>query len=107
MSLVLPLPSAKMNELLNVPTLKETSLDPDHYLSGLAETVRIDLASSVGIPASAIGSAESWVEQVEKFGLLEDDQEDCLENKPPMESQGFAGKFMEVMSGMYSLAYEI
>lgn len=55
-------------------------MDPDLCLLRLAETVRIDLAGSLGIPGPAIGSVESWVEEVRKFGLLEfleDDQEDC------------------------------
>lgn len=106
MSSVLPLPSAKKNGRLHVPTLKETSLDPDDYLLRLAETLRIDLASSLGLPTSAIGSVESWVEQVEEFGLnefLEDDR-DCQENISSMDPQEVGAKLMEVMSGMDSLA---
>lgn len=68
MASVLPLPSAKRNGRLHVPTLKEISLAPDDYLLRLAETVRIDLASRLGLPPSALGSVESWVEQVEEFG---------------------------------------
>ena len=107
MSSVLPLPFAKENGYLHLPTLKETSLDPDDYLLRLAEMLRIDLASSLGLPTSAIGSVESWVEQVEEFGLkefLEDDQKDCQENIPPMEPQEVGAKLMEVMSGIDSLA---
>lgn len=107
MSSVLPLPSAKLNGSLYVPTLKETSLDPDDYLFRLAATLRMDIASSLGLPASAVGSVESWMEQVGEFALdelLEDDQENCQENIPPMEPREVGGKLMEVMSGMYSLA---
>lgn len=106
MSSVLPLPSAKRNGCLHVPTLKETSLDPDDYLLRLAETLRIDIAS-LGLTTSAIGYVQSWMEQVEEFGLnefLEDDQEDCQENISSMDPQEVGAKLMEVMNGMDSLA---
>lgn len=40
------------------PSLKETSLDRDQYLLRLAQTVRIDLASSLGIDIVEAGSLE-------------------------------------------------
>ena len=104
-----PLPSAKEDGGLYVPTLRKTGLDPDHYLLRLAETIRIDLAGSLRLHDFAIGSVESWVEEVRKFGLLEfleDDQEDCLEDcqESSMESLEVAGRCREVMSGKFSLA---
>lgn len=57
-------PPQKRVDVFMCQTLKETSLDPDHYLLRRVETVKIDLASSLGIPVSATGSVESWVEQV-------------------------------------------
>lgn len=87
MSSVLPLPSLKdATRCLHVPFLKETSLDRDQYLLRLAQTVRIDLASSLGIDVSEVASLESWVEEAESSGwhvFLDDDEddEDCEGNE--------------------------
>lgn len=81
MAEVLPLPSAKSTcGGLEVPTLRETSLDPDEYLLRLATAVRNDLADILGLPTSELGSAKSWLEEVSeevsKFGLLDYDSEE-------------------------------
>lgn len=113
MSEVLPLPSAKsICGGLEVPTLRETSLEPDEYLLRLAAAVRNDLADTLGLPASELGSAESWLEEVSeevsKFGLLdydsEEDPEYCQEDKPSMETQEAVENSLEVLNGKYSLA---
>lgn len=109
MSEVLPLPSAKsICGGLEVPTLRETSLDPDEYLLRLAAAVRNDLADTLGLPAFELGSAESWLEEVSKFGLLdyysEEDPEYCQEDKPSMETQEAVENSLEVLNGKYSLA---
>lgn len=102
MSSVMPLPFAKVGGGLEVPTLRETGLDPDEYLLRLAATVRFNIADSLGLPASELGSVESWLGQVSRFGLLdydEDDPEYCQEDKPSMESQEAVDNFPEVLSG--------
>lgn len=107
MSSVLPLPFAKAAGGIEVPSLRETSLDPDEYLLRLAATVRIDIADTLGLPASELGSVESWVSGVSRFGLLdydEDDPEYTQEDKPSMESQEAEETFPEVLSSKYTLA---
>lgn len=109
MSSVLPLPSMKdAGRFLHVPSLKETSLDRDQYLLRLAQTARMDLASSLGIDVSETGSLESWVEDPEDSGwhVFFDDDEDCEGNETDStESQQATGKLAEVTSGKYSIAY--
>ena len=109
MSSVLPLPSLKdATRFLCVPYLKETSLDRDQYLLRLAQTVRMDLASGLGIDVSEVGSLESWVEQAEDSGrhLFLDYDEDCEgSERDSTESPQVRGKSAEVTSGRYSIAY--
>lgn len=103
MASVLPLPSHKdADRCLHVPSLKETSLDRDQYLLRLAQTVRIDLASSLGIDISEAGSLESWVEQAEESGwhVFLDDDEGCEENEPcSTEPRQVTGESVEITSG--------
>ncbi|MCJ1346513.1 hypothetical protein MMC31_004730 [Peltigera leucophlebia] len=103
MSEVLPLPSAKSPcGGLEVPTLRETSLDPDEYLLRLAAAVRNNIADALGLPACELGPAESWLEDVSKFGLLdydsEEDPEYCQEDKPSMETQEAVENSLEVLN---------
>lgn len=82
--------------------LKETSLNCDQYLLRLAQTVRMDLTSGLGIDVSEVGSLESWVEQAEESGwhVFLDDDEDCEGNEmDSTESQQVTGKSAEVTSG--------
>lgn len=109
MSEVLPLPSAKLIcGGLEVPTLGETSLDPNEYLLRLAAAVRNDLANTLGLPGFEFGSAKSWVEEVSKLGLLdydsEEDPEYCQEDKPSIEIQKAVENSLEVLNGKYFLA---
>lgn len=107
MSSVLPLPFAKVARGIEVLSLRETSLDPDEYLLRLAATVRINFADNLGLPTSELGSVESWVDEVRRFGLLdydEDDPEYTQEDQPSMESQEAVENFPEVLSSKYTLA---
>lgn len=112
MSSVLPLPSFKdATRGLHVPSLKETSLDRDQYLLRLAQTVRMDLASSLGIDISEAGSLESWVEEAESSGwhvFLDDDEDDegyGGDGTDSTKSQQVTGKSAGLTSGKYSIAY--
>lgn len=66
MSWVLPLPFAKVARGIEVPSLRETLLR-------LAATVRINFVDTLGLPTSELGSVESWVDEVRRFGLLDYD----------------------------------
>lgn len=87
---VLPLPSWRDDRYrsLHFPTLKETSLDRDQYLLRLAQTIRMDFASRLGILGIAVSEAcslEYWVEEAisDWQSLLDDDDddEDCAGNE--------------------------
>lgn len=95
---------------LHVPTLKETSLDRDQYLLRLAQTIRMDLASSLGMDVSEAGSLEYWLERgISGWQSLlddDDDDEDCAGNEiDSTEFQQGTGNSAEVTSGKYSIAY--
>lgn len=62
----------------------------------------MDLASTLGVDVSQVGSLERWVEEAEDSGwhVFFDDDEDCEENESDStESQQVTGKSAEVTSG--------
>lgn len=78
-------------------------MDPDVYLLRLATTLRNDIADTLGLPGSRLGPAESWLEYVREYGLLDDVYEDddpeyCQEDKASMEIQE-AVNSLEALNG--------
>lgn len=69
--------------------------------------MRINFADTLGLPTSDLGSVESWVDEVRRFGLLdydEDDPEYTQEDQSSMESQEAVENLPEVLSSKYTLA---